>query len=61
MTIDPTDDCTFWYTGTYYPATGNATNWHTRIGAFRFANCSPSTTAASYSASSPNSAAVKRH
>jgi hypothetical protein len=19
MTIDPSDDCTFWYTGTYYP------------------------------------------
>ena len=21
MTLDPVDDCTFWYTGTYYPAT----------------------------------------
>ena len=41
MAIDPSDDCTFWYTGTYYPATGNATHWHTRIGVFRFANCSP--------------------
>ena len=41
MAIDPSDDCTFWYTGTYYPATGNATQWHTRIGAFRFGNCYP--------------------
>ena len=41
MTVDPTDDCTFWYTGTYYPETGNADHWHTRIGAFRFGNCRP--------------------
>lgn len=40
MTIDPTDDCTFWYTGTYYPMT-TPNDWHTRIGSFRFANCAP--------------------
>ena len=39
MSIDPTDDCTFWYTGTYYPTTSNQNDWHTRIGSFRFANC----------------------
>jgi hypothetical protein len=41
MTIDPSDDCTFWYTGTYYPATTThtANDWHTRIGSFRFTNC----------------------
>ncbi len=42
MTIDP-DGCTFWYTTQYYDsrATTNAgNNWQTRIGAFRFANCS---------------------
>lgn len=39
MTIDPTDDCTFWYTGTYYPMTNTPNDWHTRIGSFRFANC----------------------
>jgi hypothetical protein len=39
MSIDPIDDCTFWYTGTYYPATGLPNDWHTRIGSFRFANC----------------------
>jgi uncharacterized repeat protein (TIGR01451 family) len=40
-TLDPLDDCTFWYTGTYQPA--NATNqmfsWATKIGSFRFPNC----------------------
>lgn len=37
MTIDPTDDCTFWYTNEYYSATGF--NWQTRIGSFRFPAC----------------------
>ncbi|MGH6835939.1 MAG: hypothetical protein ACREC9_10410 [Methylocella sp.] len=39
MTVDPRDDCTFWYTNTYYPKTTNPDNWHTRIGAFRFPSC----------------------
>ena len=39
MSIDPVDDCTFWYTGTYYPTTSTPNDWHTRIGSFRFANC----------------------
>lgn len=38
MTIDPTDDCTFWMTTEYMPTTGTA-SWATRIGAFKFANC----------------------
>jgi hypothetical protein len=37
MTVDPADDCTFWYTQEYYPATENA--WHTRIGTFKFPGC----------------------
>jgi hypothetical protein len=39
MTIDPVDDCTFWYTGTYLPTTTTQNDWHTRIGSFRFASC----------------------
>lgn len=39
MSIDPSDDCTFWYTGTYYPMTHTPNDWHTRIGSFRFGNC----------------------
>lgn len=38
MTIDPVDDCTFWYTTEYLPSTG-AFNWKTRIASFRFPNC----------------------
>jgi hypothetical protein len=37
MTVDPVDDCTFWYTNQYFEATGR--NWQTRIGAFQFGNC----------------------
>lgn len=37
MSVDPTDDCTFWYTQEYYLATGS--NWQTRIGSFKFPAC----------------------
>ncbi len=41
MSVDPVDDCTFWYTNEYYPdqTAGNAGNWHTRIGSFKFPSC----------------------
>lgn len=38
MTIDPVNDCTFWYTNEYLPSTGEY-NWHTRIVTFKFSNC----------------------
>jgi hypothetical protein len=38
MSIDPVDDCTFWYTTEYYAAT-SVYAWHTRIGAFSFPGC----------------------
>jgi len=38
MTVDPVDDCTFWYTNEYYETTGSA-NWRTRIGNFKFKEC----------------------
>jgi hypothetical protein len=38
MTVDPLDDCTFWYTQEYYSAT-SASNWNTRIGSFSFGPC----------------------
>ncbi len=42
MAVDPTDDCTFWYTQEYY-ATTSAEGWQTRIGSFRFPSCGPPT------------------
>ena len=47
MSVDPADDCTFWYVNEYLPANGSF-NWSTRIGSFKFPNC---TGAASVSAS----------
>ena len=39
MTVDPVDDCTFWYTNEYYAVTASF-NWRTRIGKFKFPSCS---------------------
>ena len=38
MTVDPVDDCTFWYTQEYY-AIDDDFNWRTRIGNFKFESC----------------------
>lgn len=38
MSVDPADDCTFWYTNEYY-ATSGIINWTTRIGSFKFNAC----------------------
>ena len=38
MTVDPVDDCTFWYTNEYYETT-SPFNWRTRIGNFKFKEC----------------------
>jgi hypothetical protein len=40
MSVDPVDDCTFWYTNEYYDANGG--NWKTRIGAFKYPSCTGS-------------------
>jgi len=39
ISVDPTDDCTFWYTTEYLKANGTF-NWSTRIANFKFAGCS---------------------
>lgn len=38
MSVDPSDDCTFWYTNQYYSSqtNGDSGNWQTRIGSFKF-------------------------
>jgi hypothetical protein len=55
MSIDPADDCTFWYTTEYLTTTGSS--WRTRIGSFKFANCG-STTPDFYLSGSPSSQTV---
>ncbi|MGB2750421.1 MAG: carboxypeptidase regulatory-like domain-containing protein [Pyrinomonadaceae bacterium] len=38
MSIDPTDDCTFWHVNEYYPVT-SGTGWRLRVGSFKFPTC----------------------
>jgi hypothetical protein len=57
MTIDPVDDCTFWYTGEYMKTTGTF-NWNTRITAFKFANCGATTSPDFTIAANPTSQTV---
>jgi hypothetical protein len=40
LTVDPVDDCTFWYTQEYYAANPDfSADWKTRIGSFKLAEC----------------------
>jgi Putative Ig domain len=36
--VDPSDDCTFWYTDQYIPANGSF-NWNTRLASFQLPGC----------------------
>jgi hypothetical protein len=38
MSVDPSDDCTMWYTGEYMGTTGQL-NWGTRLFSFKFPSC----------------------
>jgi hypothetical protein len=38
LTLDPVDDCTFWYTNEYIVAKGTY-NWDTRVATFKFPSC----------------------
>ncbi|HYY52183.1 MAG TPA: hypothetical protein VE755_04880, partial [Myxococcales bacterium] len=41
MSVDPADECTFWYTNEYIPADG-VFNWRTRIFSFQLPGCASS-------------------
>src|SRR5581483_6164269 len=57
MQVDPTDDCTFWYTQEYVKTTGNAP-WRTRIGSFSFPSCNVATQPPSIATFAPTSGPV---
>jgi len=38
MSVDPVDQCTFYFTNEYYPTTSGG-SWHTRVCSFKFDNC----------------------
>jgi hypothetical protein len=39
LAVDPTDDCTFWYTTEYFPAKSVTNHWSTQIASFSFPSC----------------------
>lgn len=39
VSLDPSDDCTFWYVNEYLASNGSYTNWRTQIASFRFVSC----------------------
>ena len=39
MSVDPLDDCTFWFTSEYYTSGASSAGWRTRIGSFNLSNC----------------------
>jgi hypothetical protein len=62
MTVDPVDDCTFWYTQEYYQTTGTF-NWRTRIGNFKYPGCggvppTPTNTPVPVATSTPTNTSV---
>ncbi|HNB51871.1 MAG TPA: hypothetical protein PK530_08005 [Anaerolineales bacterium] len=60
ISIDPSDDCTFWYTQEYYPS-NSGNNWNTRVGKFILPSCgqggtsTPTPTATNTPTSTPTS------
>jgi subtilisin-like proprotein convertase family protein len=50
MTVDPVDDCTFWFTTEYIKASGSF-NWSTRIASYQFPTCTGSAALAAADAS----------
>ncbi|MEA2475952.1 MAG: large repetitive protein [Actinomycetota bacterium] len=43
MSVDPVDQCTFYYTNEYYTTTIQGGHWNTRIGSFKFPTCESAT------------------
>jgi hypothetical protein len=58
MTIDPGDDCTFYYTTEYLKASGSF-NWSTRIASFKFPSCGGAPPALTTITVSPASASMQ--
>jgi len=61
MAVDPSDDCTFWYTQEYYASTSTQ-GWRTHIGVFSYPSCDgtsdlPRVTIAATTATAPEGGA----
>jgi hypothetical protein len=62
MTVDPTDDCTFWYSNEYIKVTGQNSgfNWSTAIGSFTFPTCGGGGTPDFSLTANPNSVTINQ-
>jgi hypothetical protein len=62
LTVDPTDDCTFWFTEEYLKASGQNSgfNWSTAIGTFSFHGCSAAAVPSFSLTASPNAASASQ-
>jgi hypothetical protein len=58
MSVDPSDDCTFWYTTEYYASNGDSFHWQTRIGSFKYTSCGGTQTPDFSMSASPASVSV---
>jgi hypothetical protein len=56
LKVDPSDDCTFWYSSEYNSSNGTA--WSTSVGSFRFPACDISPTAITIAAPDANKGSV---
>jgi PKD repeat protein len=52
MSVDPVDDCTFWYTNEYMTTTGNAP-WRSRVASFQLGSCTAADTPPTVSITNP--------
>ena len=59
MTVDPGDDCTFWFTTEYLKASGSF-NWSTRIASYKFPSCGGAPTPDFSVSCSPSSLSVQQ-
>ncbi|MEA2574142.1 MAG: large repetitive protein [Chloroflexia bacterium] len=59
ISVDPVDDCTFWYTTEYFSQTG-LRDWRTRIGTFKFPSCSAQPTVTATPTGTPTTATPTR-
>jgi hypothetical protein len=57
MSVDPVDDCSFWYTNEYLLTSGTF-NWSTRIASFKFPSCGGAPTPDFSISATPSSVAV---
>ncbi len=57
MAIDPSDDCTFWFTTEYLKSSGSF-NWSTRIASYKFSSCGGTPTPDFSVSASPSSLSI---